>query len=127
MDIGIAQGRVAKRGRCEESSIPSEYQRKLHKKHRDWFVRMEEEQKHQRQQPTPLAGADKASALDVTDDDAIKASADDDDDDDEQRVLQLDASRDNDKHTVDEWLAKIELFLDVLTRRRRRQQQIEKV
>ena len=41
VDIDIAQRRVANRGRCEESSIPSDYQLKLHRKHREWFDRMQ--------------------------------------------------------------------------------------
>jgi len=41
VDIGIAQGRVAKRGRCEESDIPSTYQEKLHNKHSAWMEALE--------------------------------------------------------------------------------------
>ena len=41
MEIQIAQSRVAKRGRCEESCIPSAYQAKLHDKHQAWMLGLE--------------------------------------------------------------------------------------
>jgi hypothetical protein len=41
VEIAIAQSRVAKRGRCEESSIPSAYQAKLHDKHQAWILSLE--------------------------------------------------------------------------------------
>lgn len=41
--IDIAQSRVAKRGRSEESDIPSEYQEKLHDKHTAWMDGVEGE------------------------------------------------------------------------------------
>ena len=85
VDIGVAQGRVAKRGRCEESSIPSEYQRKLHRKHKEWFARMGNKEREEEEEEEPAAaafagkkqaiasevaqGADKATALRVDDDD----------------------------------------------------------
>jgi len=37
LPVSVAQGRVAKRGRTAESSIPSEYQDALDKKHRQWL------------------------------------------------------------------------------------------
>lgn len=45
--ISIAQSRVAKRGRCEESDIPSEYQEKLHDKHTVWVDSLEQQDKGQ--------------------------------------------------------------------------------
>lgn len=41
VEIQIAQSRVAKRGRCEESCIPSAYQAKLHDKHQAWMLGLE--------------------------------------------------------------------------------------
>jgi len=37
LPVSVAQGRVAKRGRTAESSIPSDYQHALDKKHRQWL------------------------------------------------------------------------------------------
>jgi len=37
LPVSVAQGRMAKRGRTAESSIPSDYQAALDKKHRQWL------------------------------------------------------------------------------------------
>jgi hypothetical protein len=110
VDIGVAQSRVAKRGRTEESAIPSEYQRLLHAKHAAWMQRLE----HPTRAPSPISVADcvhdcvhdganaSASATSAGGEAAPAA------------VLRLDCSRENSPAVVAEWIAKIDAFLPPL-------------
>jgi hypothetical protein len=60
--ISSHQGRVAKRGRCEESSIPSEYQLELHKKHQAWIQKTEAEHQVAVERAEEMAAATAATA-----------------------------------------------------------------